>query len=77
MLNCRPATSEHVLYAKDCTNMAHATLIMPLGDGIPASFWRTRENEAKTGMGQGHKAEELVIITNSDRELSVSKSPPL
>ena len=52
VLNCRPAASEHVLYTKDCTNMAHATLIMPLGDGIPASFWRTRENEAKTGMGQ-------------------------
>ena len=49
VLNCRPATSENLLYTKDCTNKAHITLLMPFSDGIPVSFWRTKENEAKTG----------------------------
>ena len=77
--NCRPATSENLLYTKHCTNKAHVTLLMPFSDGIPVSFWRTRENEAKTGMGQARvtRLRGWLSFQMVDGELSCLSHHPL
>ena len=79
VLNCRPVTSENLLYTKHCTNKAHVTLLMPFSDGIPVSFWRTRENEAKTGMGQARvtKLRGWLSFQMVDGELSCLSHHPL